>query len=155
MRIIIIFIANISYLSIIENGSQIMKYNTKNRKLVLDFLKNNSDKHLTIEEIYNALNEEVPLASLYRIIDDLSESGEIRKYIISINEPSRYQYIDNKDEHLHFHLLCTKCGKLIHLECHEVNNLIKHIEDNHKFAIDVSKVNLYGLCEDCQKEENK
>ena len=51
----------------------------------------------------------------------------------------------------HFHLICEKCGKLIHLDCHEAEHLLVHIKDEHGFAIDVSKVNFYGLCDDCQK----
>lgn len=132
-----------------------MKYNTKNRLIIINCLKENKDRHLTIEEIYHLLDEAVPLASLYRIIDDLVEQGIIRKFNISSDLPSCYQYMEDGEEHLHFHLLCTECGKLIHLECDEVNHLLKHIQEEHKFSIDISKINLYGLCEECQRKALK
>ncbi len=112
----------------------------------------NSDKHLTIEEIDELLNHQVPLASLYRNMDELVLEGVVRKYVINRNNSACYQFIENNNSHQHFHLLCIKCGKLIHLECHEVDHLLSHIQDKHGFSIDVSRVNLYGLCSECQKD---
>ena len=131
-----------------------MKYLTKNKKTVLGYLKANADRHYTIEELQRELPD-IPQASLYRIIDSLVEIGLVRKYIVDNNTPACFQYVGDGIKHSHFHLLCTKCGKLIHLECHEVNELIEHIEKEHGFSVDISKVNLYGLCEECQKEEDK
>lgn len=130
-----------------------MKYHTKNKVKILNCFKENSDKHLTIEQINVLLNGEVPLASIYRNVDDLLKDGLIRKYIVDNNNSACYQYAVDGNEHNHFHLLCSKCGKLIHLECHEVEHLISHIEEEHGFKVDVSKVTLYGLCPECQ--ENK
>lgn len=131
-----------------------MKYLTKNKKTVLGYLKANADRHYTIEELQRELPD-IPQASLYRIIDSLVEIGLVRKYIVDNNTPACFQYVGDGIKHSHFHLLCTKCGKLIHLECHEVNELIEHIEKEHGFSVDISKVNLYGLCEECQKGEYK
>ena len=136
-----------------ENRSQItMKYHTKNKLKILNCFKKNKDKHLTIEQINVLLKHEVPLASIYRNVDDLLNEGVIRKYIVDNNNSACYQYAIDGDEHNHFHLLCSKCGKLIHLECSEVERLINHIEDEHGFQVDVSKVTLYGLCPDCQEK---
>ena len=131
-----------------------MSYLTKNKKTVLGFLKSNSDRHFTIEEIKEEIKD-VPQASLYRIIDNLVEIGLVKKYIVDNNTPACFQYVGDGIKHSHFHLLCTKCGKLIHLECHEVNELIEHIEKEHGFSVDISKVNLYGLCEECKKENER
>lgn len=128
-----------------------MAYNTKNRQIVIEVLKDNKDKHLTIEDIFELTSKEVPLASLYRIIDSLTKEGIIRKYIIDNKTSACYQYALDKIEHNHFHLRCSNCEKIIHLECDEVSHLLKHIEEEHNFEIDVTKVTLYGLCEDCKK----
>ena len=130
-----------------------MKYITKNKLKILNCLKDNQDKHLSIENIFDLLNKDVPLASIYRIIDELVEEGAVRKYIIDRNNSACYQYIGDGNEHQHFHLLCTKCGRLIHLECDEVNHLLSHIQSDHGFDVDISKITLYGVCKDCQ--ENK
>ena len=130
-----------------------MKYITKNKLKILNCLKDNQDKHLSIENIFDLLNKDVPLASIYRIVDELVEEGAVRKYIIDRNNSACYQYIGDGNEHQHFHLLCTKCGRLIHLECDEVNHLLSHIQSDHGFDVDISKITLYGVCKDCQ--ENK
>lgn len=131
-----------------------MKYKTKNKELVLNCFKEHVNQHLTVDEIFNLLDKSVPLASLYRSIDSLVEEEIIRKYIIDSNSPASYQYIGEAC-HDHFHLLCEKCGKIIHLECHEVEHLINHIQKEHGFKVNRCKVNLYGICEDCQKKGRK
>ena len=133
----------------------IMKYHTRNKAKIIKCLQDHSDRHLTIEQIKELLHDQVPLASIYRNIDDLIDEGVVRKYVIDRNNSACYQYIGNGNEHNHFHLLCSKCGKLIHLECHEVDHLISHIKEEHGFQVDISKVTLYGICPECSKGETK
>lgn len=129
-----------------------MKYKTKHRDELLRFLQKHSHEHLTIQEISQKLNKKIPQATIYRLISSFEDEGLIRKYSIFPNEACCYQLVDNHC-HEHFHLICEKCGKVIHLECDEVDSLLNHINDEHDFKIDVSKVNLYGLCEDCKKDK--
>lgn len=131
-----------------------MKYQTKHKFQLINYLQRNEDRHLSISEIQKDLPD-IPLATLYRLIDSLVENNQVRKYIIGPNSSCCFQYIGEKDCYHHFHLICERCGKLIHLECDEVNQLLNHIKDEHNFDIDISKINLYGLCKDCQKEVNR
>ena len=132
-----------------------MKYHTKNQKQILSILIDNCDKHLCIEEIDALLNHQVPLASLYRVIDSLVEEGVVRKFSVDNNLPCCFQYCSMSGHPSHFHMLCTKCGKLYHLDCDEVNALVEHVYKEHNFQIDINKVNLYGVCESCLKLENR
>lgn len=127
-----------------------MKYKTKHKAELLTFLENNQDRHLTIQEIQKALKS-IPQATLYRLMDSLVENGQVKKYFIDPNTSCCFQYVGNEACHEHVHLVCKKCGKLIHLECDEVDHLLQHIKDDHGFDIDISKVNFYGECEECQK----
>lgn len=130
-----------------------MKYKTKHKTEIIKFLKENDDKHLTIGEIQKELKD-IPIATLYRLMDSLVEEGVVRKYITSPNSPCCFQYSDCGHDHHHFHLVCEKCGKLIHLDCDEVDHLVEHINDEHGFKVDISKVNLYGVCDECAKENH-
>ena len=130
-----------------------MKYQTKHKYKLISYLKRNQDKHLTMVELQKGCKD-IPVATLYRLVDSLIEEGAVRKYIIGPNSSCCFQYIGDGDLHHHFHLICEKCGKLIHLECGEVDHLLEHIKEDHGFSVDISKVNLYGLCEDCKKENN-
>ena len=139
-------------LGIVPNS---MKYQTKNRETLISFLAGHPDAHFSIRELRDALSEEkkpIPQASLYRLLDELIEEGVVRKYLLE-NGASCFQYAGDHEAHLHFHLVCQKCGKVIHLECDEVEKLVSHIEEEHGFRIDVSKVNLTGLCASCQEDQ--
>ena len=127
-----------------------MKYNTKHKNELILFLMKNADRHLTISEIHEELPK-IPQATLYRLMDSLCEDGLLRKYTIGPNSSCCYQY-NSGSCHEHFHLICERCGKLIHLQCDEVEHLLTHIKDEHGFMVDMSKINLYGLCEECQKK---
>ena len=128
-----------------------MKYKTKHRQQLLDFLKKNEDRHLSINDIHQELHGDIPIATLYRLLDSFVKEGVVRKYIIDPSSSCCFQYIEHGNERHHFHLICEKCGRLIHLKCHEVDHLIEHISEDHNFDIDIAKINLYGVCEECQK----
>ena len=130
-----------------------MKYQTKHKYQLINYLRRHSDKHLTMVEIQKGCKD-IPVATLYRLVDSLVNEGQVRKYIIGPNSSCCFQFIGDNDCHHHFHLICEKCGKLIHLECGEVDHLLGHIKEDHGFSVDLSKVNLYGLCEECQKEKS-
>ena len=132
-----------------------MKYNTKQKKIILDYLKENANRHLTIEEMQLELtkqNTKIGQATLYRYLDYLTNNGEVRKYNIDKANKACFQYINNHDCNNHFHLICTKCKRLIHLHCDEVDQFISHISAHHDFEIDIAKVVYYGLCSNCRRD---
>ena len=59
-----------------------MNYETKNKSLIINLIKKHKEEHLTIDQIKKLLIKEksdVPLASIYRVIDKLLNEGIIRK----------------------------------------------------------------------------
>lgn len=99
-------------------------------------------------------NKKIGIATLYRQLEKLVESGVIRKYKAEFTNKYLYQYIDKECQcEDHLHMICLKCNKLFHLDCEEAKHLIKHIEEKHHFKVMSSKVVLYGLCEDCAKHD--
>lgn len=129
------------------------RYNTKQKEIILNFLKENNDKDLTIEEIVYSLkanNLNVGETTVYRYIEILVQEGKVKKYLFENKSRASYQYIENKKCDEHFHLKCTKCSKLIHLDCREFELIKNHILKEHNFEICNSKTILYGLCENCK-----
>ncbi|MBQ1555500.1 MAG: transcriptional repressor, partial [Clostridia bacterium] len=49
----------------------------------------------------------------------------------------------------HFHLKCTACGRIIHLDCGFMSEFEKHIGEHHGFRVDNARTVIYGLCEAC------
>ena len=130
-------------------------YDTKQKGYILEILKENKEKHLNSEEILTLLKEKnykVSQATLYRYLDKLLEQNIIRKYTTNHLSKSCFQYIDDKCNHSHFHMICLTCNKLIHLDCNIMNNFINHIEDHHDFKVLPEKVIYYGYCKECRGE---
>ncbi len=127
-----------------------MSYNTNRKKELTDFLKSNSKKAYSSEEIAKAiLDNGRGKSTLYRLIDELVKSGEVKRIQDRDTRHVSYQYIEKAECHEHLHLKCAECGRLIHLG-HELSEaLVKNIENKAHFALDLGEV-LFGKCEDCR-----
>ena len=131
-----------------------MSYETKQSRLVIEFLKSNNQKHFSAEDVYFSLvssGEKIGRTTVYRQLDKLCENGKVRKFITGENDACCYQYNDEHC-HNHYHLKCSACGTLIHTECNFLDKLSAHIFSDHQFTIDGSKTVLYGICKTCAKE---
>lgn len=131
-------------------------YKTRQRSQVLECLMQNSEKHMTADEILAQLrnmNIEIGKSTVYRTLERLIEEKKVRKYLSDEGQSACYQYIDeNGSCTRHFHLKCTRCGKLIHLECGRLTEIERHVYEHHRFSVDNTKTVLYGVCEDCGSE---
>ena len=134
-------------------------YNTRQKTIILEMLKNNKNKHLTADDmlfILSAQKVSVSRATLYRYLDVLVSTGDVKKYILSESDKACYQYVDSgKSCKEHFHLMCIYCGTLQHLERIHINEIINHVEKDHKFKVDPGRVVFYGLCEECMRNKQE
>lgn len=111
------------------------------------------DKSFTVLEVKDYLQQNgsvVGLTTIYRYLSFLENEGMVKKFIES--NIAKYQYIDKNVCKCHFHLKCNICGKLIHLECGEINNLNLHIIQRHGFEVDSNKTIIYGVCKECSSK---
>lgn len=135
---------------------QIKGYNTKQKNIIIEMLQHNKDRHLTADEMLKILDElksPVSKATLYRFLDVLVSTGNLRKYITVDGEKACYQYIDEEEGcYEHYHLKCIECGKLIHMDCKHIGEITEHVLKEHKFSVDSSRIVLYGTCKDCMGE---
>ena len=135
----------------------VKKRNTKQKEIIINFLKENKDRHLTAEDILLELrkqSEEISQATIYRNLSELVKEGELRKYISDVAKKACFQYVDNVNKcSKHYHLICDECGSIIHFEGTELQKLKDKILGQNKFEVNLEKVVLYGKCEKCK--ENK
>lgn len=133
------------------------KYKTKQRNSIIEYLKINKDKHITADKIiehFKATENPIGKSTVYRCLDNLVSENVLRKYVISERDGACFQYVENHDNCVnHYHMKCTECGKLLHLECNEITELQEHILNQHNFKIDICKTVLYGLCSDCMNRK--
>ena len=133
-------------------------YKTKNQGELIDYLKTIPGRHVTAGEICTCMKNSgstIGTATVYRQLEKLVSEGTINKYIVDEGSSACYEYVPGA-EHCStencYHLKCSSCGKLIHLECHEVAILTEHIKEHHGFTVDPRRTVFYGTCPDCGKE---
>lgn len=129
-----------------------LKY-TEQREIVLNILLNAED-HLSAEDVYASIKKKYPqsnigIATVYRALSFLEEVDLITSLAFG-TEGKKYE--SNVKEH-HDHLICIKCGKIIEFLDEEIERRQERIAKRNKFKITSHSMQLYGICEDCQKEE--
>lgn len=136
-----------------NNISEVKKRNTKQKQIIIEFLKDNQNKHLTADEIVDNLktiNMKVSKATVYRLLNSLSEEGMLRKYVLSDSLCSCYQYVENSNEcSKHYHLICYECGNVEHFDDDNMIKLEQNVLKNNKFQLDLQRVIFYGKCKAC------
>ena len=135
-------------------------YKTKQQDLLFSYLREMQGKHFTAEEVrahFEAKKLTIGIATIYRQLEKLVAEGKIQKYFIDEHSAACFEYAGencNTNEQ-HFHLKCELCGRLIHLECDELEKLGEHVKTEHGFVINPLRTVFYGVCKDCLYEEKK
>lgn len=126
-------------------------YHTHQRTALIDFLKENSDKAFTIEEIIKKINnEELSQSTVYRLMTKLVEDGLVHRTVRGNSRSFIYQYIGSEKCEGHLHMKCTGCGKVYHLDS-SVSSVIKNdIGSSTGFEVDSHTV-ILGKCNTCRK----
>ena len=132
-------------------------YKTRQRDAILDYIQSLEGAHVTaaqIAEHFEKIAAPIGRATIYRHLDQLTESGRLRKYAADVASGACYQQAEAKENcREHFHLKCEDCGRLLHMECDEFEALQRHILDQHAFEINALKTVFYGKCGACKQEE--
>ena len=127
-----------------------MTYRTEQRKLIERLFEENAEKFFSVEDIEKSLKtkgEPVGQTTIYRTLKILEENDLVRTEVK--DNKKYYQYI-TRECCGHFHLKCKKCGKIIHLECKEFEEVTEHVFKHHKFNVDHNMI-IYGVCNECSK----
>ena len=122
-------------------------YNTKQKSKIIDLIKNEKGSFV-IKDLYAKLNEEIGLTTIYRLVDKLVLEGMIVKEISKDNITS-YRYLEKCDKENHFYLKCENCGEVKHVDCDCIEELSKHIKDEHRFNL-TNHVIINGVCKKCK-----
>ena len=128
------------------------KYQTRQRKRLLEYLSAHTDEQMTVRQIADALAaDSISTSAVYRNLSDLEADGLLKR---SVREGTRevfYQYIAAEECKESLHLSCRMCGKSIHLGDKETERLLDSTLKSTGFQIDKTETILYGVCADCRK----
>ena len=132
------------------------KYKTKQREIILDYLKAMPGEHVTagdVCEFFLSKGTSIGQATIYRQLESMVSEGIINKYTLDAGSPACFEYMgeDSHKEGTCYHCRCEKCGKLIHLHCDELESIQSHLLSEHGIQMDPIRTVLYGLCESCRR----
>jgi len=110
-------------------------------------------RHLSAEELYLLVkksNPSIGYATVYRTLKLLASAGiaDERRFEDGF---TRYEYRSSNGHH--DHLICTTCGKIIEFENERIEQLQQDVARKNRFQVQSHKLELYGLCNECQKKK--
>lgn len=121
---------------------------TEARLALIDLLER-EDNPLDVFSIAESLKSsgvEVDQATIYRILDLLTQKGLISK--LEFGE-GKYRYELQKDHH--HHLICQSCGKIEDVEGKFVDEIEKEIKHEKGFLVKSHSLEFFGVCKSCQQ----
>lgn len=124
---------------------------TRQRDLIADtFLA--QEGHLNVEELLDrvrGLDNRISAATVYRTMKLLTECGlaDARRF-----DDGQTRYEPSLGRHHHDHLICKRCHAIIEFEDDRIEALQQAVARRHGFLITAHKLELYGLCANCQSE---
>ena len=132
-------------------------YNTRTRQLILDYLTANRQHAVSAADIVahlEAAGEHTNPTTVYRYLDKLAGERRVMKYVAGKGERAVYQYADEAHHcHEHIHLKCVRCGEIFHMDCHFMDDVRRHLQDEHGFTLQCEGSILYGVCRQCAEKE--
>src|ERR1700722_18070450 len=109
--------------------------------------------HLDVDQLLATVRRtdpKVSAATVYRTMKLLTELGIAHAQQFG---DGHTRYESAVDRHHHDHLICTVCGKIIEFENDRIEVLQDAVARKHGFRVTRHKLELYGVCRDCQSRE--
>jgi Fur family ferric uptake transcriptional regulator len=110
-----------------------------------------AESHLSVEEIEAKLrdhNERIGKATIYRTLEMLVRSGLVAEYDFGEGF-KRYKHLFGRAA-VHEHLVCTECGGVAEIRSAELARVQEDAARAHGFLPSRYRLEIYGLCADCQ-----
>lgn len=131
------------------------EYKTEQKRLLLGFLKKNSDKAYTIEELIEKMSAEggrLPgKSTVYRLMTHLVEEGTVKRFVRGNSRKFAYQIVIGEHCERHLHLKCICCGRLLHLDEDVSRGVLDQVFRTAGFSVSEQKTVLFGSCLECSK----
>lgn len=121
---------------------------TRQREVLTDIFFT-SDGHFSLDELLAMAKKRdagIGYATVYRTLKLLTELGLAQERQFADGQ-TRYEATDGVH---HDHLICTRCKKIVEFEEDRIEQLQDEVAARLGFRLSSHKMELYGLCSDCQ-----
>ena len=112
-----------------------------------------ADGHLSAEALERKLRDaghRIGTATVYRTLDVLVEAGLARAHDFG-EGVRRFEPDAGNSDHGHF--VCSRCGAVTEFTDERLDRIIGFVADEHGFLLHRHRVELHGLCRDCQRRD--
>ncbi len=110
----------------------------------------NSDDHISAEEIYAQIIAKYPnvnISTVYRTLELLTRLGLVTETDLG---EGRVRYHPTEKGH-HHHLVCRECGATVALDESLLARLEKALLQEYKFIADLRHLAIWGRCANCSQ----
>ncbi len=125
------------------------KYNTEQRKYLLDFFTEHTGQQFTIDVLEKSVKG-ISVSTIYRNINKMVEEGILNRFQKEGSRKFLYQYIGDSECAQHLHLKCNKCGSILHMDNIYANKIVDIINISTRFHMDKNKTIIFGHCDACK-----
>jgi Fur family ferric uptake transcriptional regulator len=120
---------------------------TRQRAAIWDAV-SGAEGHLSAEEIVERAQARMPSLSpstVYRTLDGLVGQGLVLRTDLGGDRA----YYEPAREHRHHHVVCERCGAVMHLHDEVLGDLPARIESDSGYRLGGAEITFFGLCPDC------
>ena len=122
---------------------------TPQRLMILSAIEN-SDQHISTEEIFSQVRARYPHVNISTVYRNL----ELLKNLSLVTETNmgggRVRYHSSDKGH-HHHLICQECGIVIELDKAVLSPLRNRLRRDYQFEADLKHLAILGRCQRCSK----
>jgi len=122
---------------------------TPQRQAILEFLLE-TVSHPTADEIYHHVKAKFPgvsLGTIYNTLNMLKEHG----HLLELSYGDMSSRFDGNPQN-HYHIVCSKCGRVTDYH-RALVDLDQEVMDQSGFLITGHRMEFYGICPECRKDE--
>lgn len=104
--------------------------------------------HASAEAVHETMLTRLPrtpLQSVYNVLNDLAEAGLVRR----IEPAGRPMLFEVRVGDNHHHLVCSRCGTVVDVDCVLGSAPCLTPSDDHGFLVEVAEVTFWGTCPSC------
>jgi Fur family ferric uptake transcriptional regulator len=121
---------------------------TRQRALIWDALRHASHEHVSAREVAEAVQTVAPelhQATIYRALELFVAEGLVRR--IELDGRALYEIAA---EHLHHHVVCTRCGAVAHVHDDALRGAFARVEAESGYVLADAELTFHGTCPACR-----
>lgn len=130
------------------------KRTTSQRRILVDHVFARH-AHFDADELIDQLKakgeDSVSRATVYRALEELVESGLLRKMTLGSRAVYEHDYGYPQHDHLH----CTECDELIEFRSEELMALREAVAREHGFRVTGHRLTITGVCRSCAEKRHR